>query len=311
MSEPGVAYRLVAPADVEACLEVFYTTSEDLHAQHGEPILPRNPARLRVLFEHLLATDPERAWLAEAGGDAVGFGMAHLRGNHWFLAFLFVRPEWQGRRIGRELVERSLPPPGERGRVAVCVKAIQPVSTALYASFGMAPRVPLYVMTGSLRVDALPDASGDLRAVSFEELARSGPDGHQQLARQVGSLDHELLGYERPQEHRFWRTLDSKGFLYFRADDTQPVGYGYAESSGRVGPVAVREAGLLPSVLGHLVRAVHPLGGWQVAVPGPASEAWSALLAAGLRIDGAPAIYSATWQGPPFERYLPLNFALL
>jgi len=311
LSGAAATYRPAEPADIDACLEIFYTASEELHARQGQTILPRNPRRLRALFEHLLGTDPERAWLAESGGQPVGFGMAHRRGDHWFLAFLFVMPEWQGKGIGRELMERSLPPVAERGRIAVCVEATQPVSTALYATFGMAPRVPLYVMTGNLRADALPDGAGGVEALAFETLAGRGPAGHAQLAGQGAALDRELLGYERPQEHRFWRALESKGFLYFRPGETEPSAYGYAEGSGRLGPVAVREAGLLPHVLGHLVRAVKPLGGWQVVVPGPAREAWHPLLAAGLRIDGPPAIYSATWGGPPFERYLPLNFALL
>jgi hypothetical protein len=244
----------------------------------------------------------------------VAFGMAHQRGDHWFLAFLFVLPEWQGQGIGRALVERSLPPALERDRIAVCVGSAQPVSTALYSTFGMSPRVPLYVMTGFLEAGALPDGvDGDrgLEALAFEALAGRGATGHGQLADHVASLDRELLGYERPQEHRFWRGLESKGYLYFGPGDSEAAGYGYVEGSGRIGPVAVREPELLPHVLGHLVRAVTPLGGWQVVVPGPAREAWLPLLKAGLRIDGPPAIYSATWPGPPFDRYLPLNFALL
>jgi GNAT superfamily N-acetyltransferase len=311
LSSAETAYRLVEPADVDACLEIFYAASEDLHARQGQPSLPRNPMRLRALFEHLLATDPERAWLAESGGRPLGFAMAHQRGDHWFLAFLFVMPEWQARGIGRELVECSLPPAAERGRIAVCVEATQPVSTALYATFGMAPRIPLYVMTGSLRAGAMPDPSGGLEALAFEALAGRGPEGHAMLTAQVASLDRDLLGYERPEEHRFWRALQSKGFLYLRSGQAEPVAYGYAEASGRIGPVAVREASLLPQVLGHLVRAVGPVGGWQVVVPGPALDAWLPLLSAGLRIDGPPAVFSATWGGPPFERYLPLNFALL
>ena len=322
MSRPNATYRLIEPADIDTCLEIFYAASEDLHTRQGQPVLPRNPRRLRALFEHLVATDAERAWLAEfrdpphgaSGGEPVGFGMAHRRRDHWFLAFLFVMPEWQGRGIGRELVERCLPSAAERGRIAVCVESVQPVSTGLYATFGMTPRVPLYVMTGSLEADALPEAAsraGGLEAVAFEALAGRGPEGHAQLAGQVGALDRDLLGYERPEEHRFWRALESKGFLYFRPGETEPSAYGYAEGSGRLGPVAVREAALLPHVLGHLVRAVKPLGGWQLVVPGPAHEVWLPLIRAGLRIDGPPAIYSASWGGPPFDRYLPLNFALL
>jgi hypothetical protein len=46
-----------------------------------------------------------------------------------------------------------------------------------------------------------------------------------------------------------------------------------------------------------------------VIVPGPASELFAALLHVGLRIDGPPAVFCASWQGPAFDRYVPINFA--
>jgi GNAT superfamily N-acetyltransferase len=309
--DAAAVYRPARPADVDACLKIFYQASEELHVRQGQPTLPRNPRRLRALFEHLLSTDPERAWLAESERRAIGFGMAHRREDHRFLAFLFVLPEHQGRGVGRALTDRTLPAAAEGGRTAVCVESSQPVSTALYASLGLTPRVPLYLLIGSARADALPAPTRGVEPVAFGALVGEGPGGHAALAGQVNRLDLELLGYERPEEHRLWRTLGSNGFLYFEGGTADPVGYGYAEASGRLGPVAVREAALLPSVLGHLMRAVTPLGGWQAVVPGPAIEAWRTLLPAGLRIDGPPAIYSANWSGPPFERYLPLTFALL
>jgi hypothetical protein len=35
------------------------------------------------------------------------------------------------------------------------------------------------------------------------------------------------------------------------------------------------------------------------------------LLAAGLRMDGAPAVYCTDGPGPRLDRYLPMSFALL
>jgi hypothetical protein len=83
------------------------------------------------------------------------------------------------------------------------------------------------------------------------------------------------------------------------------------QPSGRLGPLLVREPDLLGPALGELVRAVDPPEGWQAVVPGVAVGALLPLLRAGMRIDGGPAVYAATWPGPPFERYLPMNFAMI
>ena len=46
-------------------------------------------------------------------------------------------------------------------------------------------------------------------------------------------------------------------------------------------------------------------------VPGVAITALRPLLAAGLRIDGTPAVYCSEGRGPRFDRYIPMSYALL
>jgi len=100
------------------------------------------------------------------------------------------------------------------------------------------------------------------------------------------------------------------GFLY-HARDGSAVGYGFAGASGRVGPVAVREEGLLGPILGHLLSAVRPRGAFALWVPGTAGEAVVPLLRAGFRIDGFPCLLC--WDRPfaDFGRYLPMSPGLL
>jgi hypothetical protein len=89
------------------------------------------------------------------------------------------------------------------------------------------------------------------------------------------------------------------------------LGYGYAQGSGRIGPVAAIDPEILPALLGHVVRHVPVLEGRQALVPGSAVGALAALLRAGLRLDGTPAVYCAERPGPHLDRYLPMSFALL
>jgi hypothetical protein len=99
--------------------------------------------------------------------------------------------------------------------------------------------------------------------------------------------------------------------LYRRVGEAQPIGYGYVQPSGRVGPIALLDGSLTVAVLGDLFRRVRPPGAWQIVVPGTAANAITALLQAGLRFEGSPALYCATKSSIDFERYLPAGFALI
>ncbi len=108
-----------------------------------------------------------------------------------FLSFLFVLPQWQARGLGRAVISECLHGAGQTARLATCAEANQPVSTGLYASLGLAPRVPIYLLRGALEGHALPRLPADVRARSV-------------AADEVAPLDDQLLGYRRPQDHAFW-----------------------------------------------------------------------------------------------------------
>jgi GNAT superfamily N-acetyltransferase len=278
-------------------LEVFFHAIEDLDTKRGKPLHPRSAAPLEMHFGHLLATDPRSCYVAEDQGRVIAFGIVMRRGVEAFLSFLFVEPPWQGRRIGRAVLDACLAGTGEGlERVATCAEANQPVSTGLYAKAGMAPRTPLYLLRGGLPDSALPSLSQDVqrRAITAEAVA---------------AFDRELVGYERPQDHAFW-ARDRDGALF--TDEAGGVlGYGYAQRSGRVGPVAAVEPSYLPGFIGYLVHMTEVLEGRQLVVPGPAIAALQPLLRAGLHIDGTPAVYCSEGPGPRFDRYVPMSYALL
>jgi hypothetical protein len=248
-------------------------------------------------FGHLLVTDPKSCYVADDQGRVMAFGIVMRRGAEAFLSFLFVEPAWQGRRIGQAVLEACLAGAGEGvERVSTCAEANQPVSTGLYARMGMAPRTPLYLIRGSLPDEALPSVPLDVQRRPLR-------------AEAVAALDRALLGYERPADHAFW-ARERTGALFTDAGGVV-LGYGYAHPSGRIGPVAAVEPEYLPGFIGYLVRLTDVLEGRQLVVPGPAATALVPLLAAGLRIDGTPAVHCAQGPGPRFDRYMPMSFALL
>lgn len=287
---------MATAADIPAMLEVFFHAVEDLDRLRGQPQRPRNAAPLEMHFGHLLLSDPQSCYVADDGGWVIAFGMVMRRGTEAFLSFLFVEPRWQGRGMGRAVLDACIAGAGEGiARVSTCAEANQPVSTGLYAKLGMAPRTPLYFLRGSLAEEALPTLPGGVGRRPIDADA-------------VAQLDRALLGYVRPGDHAFW-ARERTGAL-FTDEDGAVLGYGYAQPSGRIGPVAALEPGYLLGFIGYLVRVVDVLEGRQLVVPGPAS-ALAPLLGAGLRIGDTPAIYCSAGPGPRFDRYIPMSCALL
>ena len=242
--------------------------------------------------------------IASAGERIVGFGSALERGRIWFLSMLFIRPEAQGQGLGRALLERLLPGPDHPGSLATSIDSLQPISTALYAGYGMAPRMPILDLRGEIsRPEAFPDLPSGIVALPFETVADGPPAsaGQRALADTVDALDRELLGADHPLDHRYLRTENRRGFLY-RGPDGEPIGYGYAGEVGRIGPIAVRDETLLEAVVGHLAAAVPARGARAVgdrrgaAAHPHASGGW----AADRRLPGRDLL------GPPVRRLPPL-----
>jgi GNAT superfamily N-acetyltransferase len=303
-----VELRPVTPDDLAACGDVFYEAEDELYGRRGLTPVPRNRRALERMLGHIVATDPERCWLAERDGDVVAFAMASQRERFWFLSFLFVRPDSQGRGIGRRLLERCLPAEGAADILGTCVEAIQPISTGLYASYGLVPREPLFALIGTPTDDlrGLAGLPGSLEVVAFAELAGAGEE---RLAAELDAIDREVQGFSRQADHRALRAWGRTGFVLRSAG--RPVGYGYAERAGRVGPVVVRDRRHLLPFVGELTHRVSAVEAWQILVPGAADETMVGLLRAGLRFDGPPALVCATRRGPDFARFLPGSFAIL
>ena len=324
-SADGVRLRPATDADLPTCGEIWRDALNDYMGRLNLPEIPPELGSIERLHRHLHAADPEGFWVAvrdEPGGGGGGrrgdaperplaFASAVRRDSLWFLSMLFVRPGEQGNGLGTRLLEHLLP--GDDAILATATDTAQPVSNALYARYGMVPRMPLLALVGRpQRYDAFGQLPSGVTPVPFASIAAGPPDGggHRELAAAVDGLDRELAGFSHPQDHRFLRTEGRTGFLY-RGPDGTPLGYGYASEVGRVGPVTVRDEALVAPVLGHLLSAVQPRDASAVWVPGHADRAVVPLLEAGFRLDGFPVLLG--WSRPfaDFRRYLPISPGLL
>ena len=307
--DPALTLRPAGVNDLPACAEIWRDALNDYMGRLRLMPVGQDLGPISRLHAHLHATDPDRFWVAERDGRVVGFGSAVVRGTVWFLSMLFVRPGEQAAGIGRAILDRIMPAPADGLRLATATDSAQPVSNALYASLGIVPREPLLSLIGVPDSVPLPDLPAGMEAVAFAELAAresSAGAGHEGLVATVNRLDEEIVGFQHPQDHRLLRVEGRQGFLY-REPGGDAVAYGYASPVGRVGPVAVRDAALLPAVLGHLLGAVQPRGAFAIWLAGSAGPTVTAVLRAGFRLDGFPVLFC--WDRPfaDFSRYIPIS----
>jgi GNAT superfamily N-acetyltransferase len=331
----SVAYRPPSVEELADCALVWHASVDAYMTRLGHPLPPPVVEPAVRLAEHLLATDPELFRVAVRSGGpgrrdrVVGFGIGLQREHIWFLSQLYVMPAEQGRGIGRALLSQILPAapaagaaddphaePRRPGVLATTTDSAQPVSNAMYARLGIVPRMPVFNLVGRVAAwAALPPLPEDVEAVPLEPpemIAHRNPAaaGRAELSDAIDAIDRQVLGYAHRKDHLFLRVQGRTGFLY-RTSAGEALGYGYSSQVGRFGPVALLDETLTAAVIGHLMRSIEPRGAASVWVPGANDRAMVALLRAGLRIEGFPAMFCWTRPFAAFERYLPAGLALL
>jgi GNAT superfamily N-acetyltransferase len=299
-----LTYRPMTVADIDATGYVRKAALEELDRSQNKRVLPWQPQRFPH-FEHLLRTDPEGAWVAEAGGTVVGFSMGFTRGDIWFLAQLFVQPELHGLGAGQGTLERSIRAGRKRGaRVLSVVSSTSPVSQSLYMRQGMFAIAIGYRMSGPIAsLRALPDPPREWRTAD--------PSGHGDA---ISELDTHAWGAPRPAEHGLYQSgaygPEDHGFVAVSGDAV--AGYGYCSSGGHIGPFAAREPAMVLSLLriaGDWIAERGAEEGWGYFLSSN-TTALGALLAGGWRIDDWTFFLTSEPYGR-FDRYVPSGGLLL
>jgi hypothetical protein len=184
--------------------------------------------------------------------------------------------------------------------LATVVESTQPISTMLYATRGMTPRVPWFDLDGPLDVEALGALPAGIAAGPFTEADVSAVD----------ELDRSMLGYARPQDHR-WLIATAELARVYRDPAGAAIGYGYVLDDEWVAPILARDEPTTLAILGDVIAAAAPSGTYTVNVLGGSSTILQGVLRAGGRCTSPrPFIYSS--NGPvmppsyiPHTGYLP------
>lgn len=261
-----VTYRRATDGDVPGEHAVFVRAEGQLLDRHGFswPTPPPLESFAPTLL-HLIRHDGERCFVAEAAGRVVGYAAGIIRGDWWFLAALFIDPDFQGRGVGRTLLERAMA--GAPARRMTIADAIQPVSNALYARHGLLPLTPVLIFSGTATTT---------RASGLE----AGPPDPATLA----TLDQAAYGFDRTVDHEFWASRASATVWRRRG---APVAYSYRWPNGRIGPLAgLDEAAAAGALRGELASSPEAT----ITIPGTSRSLVRVAIESGLRLCAPPGL---------------------
>lgn len=290
--------RPARAADLEQAQALVIRSINDLTERHGFGAM----ASVRPIdFQRFsLRDDPDGLWVAEADGEMLGFAFSWVNGDFWFLAELFVSPEQQGRKIGSELLMRTLDH-ARRGNVrnkALITFTFNTVSQALYIRHGLIPRLPIYFFSAAREA---------LRARAGEKL-RFTPIEHTRAHRdELASFDGSALGFSRDKHHGFLLSEPgTSGVLLYAGDEC--VGYVYVNARGHIGPVAVARPEVMDAAFRTALDLAADMDAPQVSafLPGVNAPALRFAVSHGMRM-GFPMVLVSDREFGDWTRYLPRN----
>lgn len=239
----------------------------DLTERHGfGSMATARPPNFQVFS---LKDDPDGLWVAEDGGDILGFAWSWVCGDVWFLAQLLVDPVQQGRGIGNELLKLTLEHARKSGTVhkALITFTFNRVSQGLYIRTVWFPRCRYIFSAAREHVMAeLPNAP--LSSIVIEGTAAQ--------MKRLAEIDAHAAGVTREKHHRYLHyDPATKGVMLYA--DGECVGYAYIGSDGHIGPLAVTRAEVLGDAFTTALKMAADGGSEQISafLPGTSSSALS------------------------------------
>ncbi|RWM18680.1 GNAT family N-acetyltransferase [Mesorhizobium sp.] len=295
----SLVYRPARADDLAAADAMVVASINDLTVRHGfGPMATASPPNFQLFS---LKDDPDGLWVAEDGGDILGFAWSWVCGDVWFLAQLFVDPARQGHGIGNTLLERTMEHARKSGAAhkVLITFTFNRVSQGLYMRHGLFPKTPIYVLSAARErvMQALPEAP--LRAIAI--------DGSAAIMGKLVEIDAGALGVSRQKHHRYLLSDPATtGVMLCAGSD--PVGYAYISSSGHIGPLAVMRPEILREAFATALRLAADRSTEMISafVPGTCDSALGLAVDQGMRVT-FPMLLMASRGYGDWKRYLPRN----
>jgi hypothetical protein len=188
---------------------------------------------------HLVRSDPRGCWVAEDGSALLGAAVSARRDLMWLLATYVVRPDRQGRGIGRQLLSAAHEHASGSLR-AMVASSDDPLAARRYRLAGFTLH-PTMLLRGVVPRAALP----------VVERVREGSQGDVDL---MDSVDRQVRGAAHGADHRVLTT----GLRLLVVDRPTGSGYAYVRPGGTPYLLAATNRRIATDLLWETLAATTP-----------------------------------------------------
>ncbi len=236
-------------------------------------------------LRHHLAHDPGGCWVAEDGSGLIGAAASMKRELTWLLASFVVRPDLQGRGVGRLLLDAALSY-GSGCLRAMLAASEDPLAARRYrlAGFDLHPTM---LMWGPVPRETLP----------VVEHVREGSAGDLDL---LNSVDRQVRGAAHGADHEVLSEL----YRLVVVDRPAASGYAYVEPEGGAYLLAATNRRTATALLWEALAASSPGAPALIARVTPAN-AWAIDVGMAARMQLHTRGYLALRGMRPPAPYLP------
>lgn len=295
----SLVFRPARAEDLAKTDALVVGSINDLTVRHGfGQVAAASPPSFQ---QFLLKDDPDGLWIAEDGGDILGFAWSWRCGDVWFLAQLFVDPARQGTGIGNRLLERAMEHArkSKAAHKALITFAFNRVSQGLYIRHGLFPKMPIYFLDAAPErvMEGLPEPP--LRSVAIDSTAAT--------MERLAEIDSRAIGFVREKHHRYLLNDPAMTGVFLYAGG-ECVGYGYIGFNGHIGPLAVTRTGILRDAFATALTLAADRCAEKISafLPGTCDAALSLAVDQGMRIT-LPMLLMASPGYGDWTQYLPRN----
>lgn len=295
-----IEFRLAGSSDIPRVSKIFATAIDDISRRHGfldepTPSSPPNP-----LYAFWLKKNPRAFWVAEDQGRVVGYTFSFLRGPLWYLADLFILPEYQGKGIGGALIEKTLGSWKNRmiANKALITPAFNRASVSLYMRHGMLPRQPVYAASAP-KDEVMKSLGRGKIKLEMEEVRDFGA-----WSSQLAQLHRQAMGFPSGWHNEFFfEVLKAKCLVLRRRGHLE--GYSFVRQDGRIGPLVVKSASSFTPAFESAMRVAVETEGERISMffPGTNGAAASESIRYGFKIE-YPLLFLSSRPMGDFENYL-------
>ncbi|OPY76473.1 MAG: Acetyltransferase (GNAT) family protein [Syntrophorhabdus sp. PtaU1.Bin050] len=262
----SITYRPARRDDLPGVVAIRALASSEVRVKYGFGVQGKPEIfSPDSFYAFAINKEPQGFWIAEEDNEIVGMAIRWVRDSFWFLAYLFVAPHYQERKVGLRLLEIVLHEESySADNLGVITYAYNAASIGLYMTHGMYARESLYRMTGqSTRIKSCVKAE---RSLGYKKL-RLNPETINQLA----SIDTQTLGFSRHLHHEYLlQRRDGTCYAFTEGRDT--VAYGYVWSNGQIGPLGAVSPSVFLDALHTTVSLAVATDAKEVSIMVPGSN---------------------------------------